>query len=411
MSDSASYYVIPLTVQKEGDVYLVGNADIGEFYQFPEEGLGILNMLKAGSSAATIKSRLAAESSETLDVDDLIEQLLDMGYIYPQEQKHQFLERAAAEKRTGRRFSIDARVARAIFSPVGLLIYALIVGYALLRAIDQPALRVDWLAFYTETNRTALFLLILVTSIVAAVLHELGHMLAAARWGISSKYGVSNRLWAVVAETDLTGIMSLPKAQRYLPLFAGILVDTLNIAVLTLLIGSMIRHDSNAFAIKVAQALVLQLVISITWQFNIFVRTDIYYVLCTYFSYPDLDKDARHYLQNLIHQLSFGRLGAAAAPMVYKNLGVLRAFAVIWVLGRVFSLFILFFVALPTLAEYFISAYHSLYGPPGSVWIAYDTGLFAVLSLSTMGIGIYMWLRQKQVNTLKIGEASDHRAQ
>ena len=33
------YFVIPLSVQKDGDDYLVGNAEMGDFYQFPEQGV------------------------------------------------------------------------------------------------------------------------------------------------------------------------------------------------------------------------------------------------------------------------------------------------------------------------------------------------------------------------------------
>jgi putative peptide zinc metalloprotease protein len=397
MPDSTSYYVIPLTVQKYGDVFLVGNADIEEFYQFPEQGLSILNMLKSGATVDDIKIRLEAESSETIDVDDLVEQLLSMEFIYPFDQSYLFRERAAAMKRTGRSLAIDSRVAKAIFSLPVLACYLVIVGYALTLAVSRPELQINWLAFYTETNRTALFILILFLSIVGMAAHELGHMLAAARYGIRTKYGVSNRLWTIVAQTDLSGIMALPKSQQYLPLFAGILVDVLNISLLTLLVEMLVSYDGNAFVIQVAQAMVLQLIISIIWQFNIFVKTDIYYVLCTYFSHPDLDKDARNYLRGLVHRFSFGQFGTAAGEAPYRNLSVLRVFSAIWILGRAFSLSILFFVALPTIAEYFLSAYRSLRAPSTSLWVAYDTGLFAVLSLSMTSIGIYMWFKQRKV--------------
>ena len=60
-------------------------------------------------------------------------------------------------------------------------------------------------------------------SLLQVVLHETAHMLAAARHGIKPKYGIGNRLWTIVAEPDLTGILTLPKSQRYFPMLAGLL--------------------------------------------------------------------------------------------------------------------------------------------------------------------------------------------
>jgi putative peptide zinc metalloprotease protein len=41
-AEAEQYFVIPLSVQKDGDDYLVGNAEMGDFYQFPAQGLKIL---------------------------------------------------------------------------------------------------------------------------------------------------------------------------------------------------------------------------------------------------------------------------------------------------------------------------------------------------------------------------------
>src|ERR1700733_10958438 len=80
--DPQQYYVIPLSVQKEENFYVVGNTDLGDFYQFPEQGVRILQMLRSGDTAATIKSRLAADDPETIDVDGFLSQLTDIEFIY-----------------------------------------------------------------------------------------------------------------------------------------------------------------------------------------------------------------------------------------------------------------------------------------------------------------------------------------
>jgi putative peptide zinc metalloprotease protein len=391
-TSAARYFVIPLSVQKEGDFYVVGNADTGDFYRFPELGLKILNMLGAGDDAAAIKTTLAAEDPETVDVDEFLNQLTDIGFIHPESQRQ--TPRVTVRDSRGT-FNVDRRIAGAIFSPPVLACFIAVVLYACFDAIENPALRLNVNAFYIETNRTALLLAVLTLSLIQTALHEMGHMLAAARQGIKSKYGIGNRLWNIVAESDLTGLLTLPKSQRYLPMFAGLLVDTLAVALLTILLDGLMRHGAGHFMIQVIQVLILEIVITMAWQFNVFIKTDIYFVLCNYFSHPDLDRDARMYLLDILHRVTIGRFGRRAPEGIFGNLIVLRAFSLIWVFGRLLSLLILFGVFLPTIWRYIASSIQMLRGPPDSVWMACDTIVYVSISLTMLGIGMYMWLKAR----------------
>ncbi len=390
------YFVIPLSIQKDGDFYLVGNSEMGDFYQFPENGVAILNMLRSGDDLAIIRSKMSAEHRDTVDVDEFIGQLSSIGFIHPEDERQAFQQRLEAAAPDPRRtFSVDPRIARAIFSPPALLCCLGVVLYAALAVIQNPALRLNINAFYIETNRTALLLLVLAFSILQVALHESGHMLAAARHGIKSRYGIGTRLWTIVAESDLTGILALPKSQRYFPMLAGLLVDIVCASMLTVLLQILLQHGAGTFTVQVVQALVLEIVVSIPWQFNIFVKTDIYFVICNYFGHPDLDRDARAYLRDLTYRATFARLGAEAAARDLQNLNILRAFSLIWLVGRTLSLLVLIGVFLPTMARYVASAVHQLSGPPTSVWMACDTLIYVSITLTMLGTGMYMWLRQR----------------
>jgi hypothetical protein len=395
--DARKFCVIPLTIQKEGeDLYVIGSVDLGDFYQFPEQGVKILNMLEAGDTASTIKSRFAAEDAETVDVDDFIDQLASIGFIHPEEEKQSIQSRARADSRTRRWvFSLDPRIANAIFSTPALLCYLAIVAYSFASAIRDPELRINFSAFYTDTNRTPLLLLIAVLSLTRVVLHELGHMIALARHGIKSEYGVGNRLWDIVAEADLTGLLTLPKSQRYFPMLAGMLVDVLCMSLFTILLQLLFHYDPPRLAVQVVQACVLEATLSIAWQFNIFVKTDIYYVLCNYFSSSDLDKDARAYLNNVLYLVTLGRFGNRAVTTNFRNLMVLRVFSLIWLFGRILSLLILFGVFLPTIWRYIESASGLLRAGSASFWIACDMITYASITLSFLAVGMYVWLKQR----------------
>ena len=213
--------------------------------------------------------------------------------------------------------------------------------------------------------------------------------------GSRSRYGVGNRLWTIVAESDLTGILTLPRSQRYFPMLAGLLVDVVCASLLTILVGVLLRLDANAFIVQVVQGLVLGIIIGIPWQFNIFVKTDIYFVICNYFGQSDLDRDARIYLHDVMHRITFGLFGARTAVSGFQNLYLLRIFTLIWLFGRILSLLVLFGVFLPTMAQYVVSAAHMLTGPPASVCSACDTIIYVLITMTMLGTGINTWLKHR----------------
>jgi putative peptide zinc metalloprotease protein len=395
-SDAQRYFVIPLSVQEEGEAYIVGNVEMGDFYQFPEQGLKILNMLASGDTASMIRNRLALEYQETIDVDDFVDQLTAIGFIHPEDQKQIAQERLRATAQDRRRtFIVDPRIARAILSRPASLCYLAAVFYALFIAIRSPELCINFDAFYIGTYRTPFLLIVIALSFMQTILHELGHMLAAARYGIKSKYGVGTRLWELVVESDLTGILTLPKSQRYFPMLAGMLVDILGTALLTIIIYVLLQYGVSGFAIQVFQAVVLANVFAFLWQFDIFVKTDIYYVLCNYFSYPDLDKDARIYLRDLLYHITFSRFGDRAVAPKFGNLAVIKVFSLIWLFGRILSLAFVFSVVLPTMGQYILSIAHMVRMPSTSIWSVCDMVVYASILLSMLSIGTYMWLKQR----------------
>ncbi len=396
VEDAARYFVVPLSIQREANEYLVGNADIDEFYQFPEEGLRIIEHLQRNESVADIKAACASEFNEEIDVDAFLEVLIDAGFIYRHEDKALFNSRIAAAKGDGRiRLHPSRKLANAVFSRWSLAVYLAIVGYALVSAIQDPRLRLNLQAFYLEDDFTLILVSLLVLYTCTVVVHESGHILAAARHGIASRLGFGNRLWTIVAEADLTGILTLPKSQRYLPLLAGMLADVLTIALLTILLKVMLARGIDGFVFYLIQALILQVVVTLSWQFNVFLRTDLYYVLCNYYSYPNLDGEARTYLRDRIFQLSKGRFGSRAESNTYYNPSVLRKFTAFWIIGRVLAVLFLFLVLLPTLWLYVKDAYSAFRMPSSDGPSAIDLSMFALISIALFSIGMFMWSRRK----------------
>jgi putative peptide zinc metalloprotease protein len=383
-SNCATYCVIPLSIQPEGEDFLVGNQDLQEYYQFPHEGVRIIRLLQQGATVGDIKRAFG----DAVDIDDFLNLLLEARFIHAPDAPP-----PAPASDTDRRwkFAVPARIAGLFFSWPAWGAYCTLIAYALAEAVLDPRLRINPTALYLQDHFTISLLTLLVLHSCATGLHELGHMMAAARYGVQSRLGWGNRLWNIVAEADLSGLHALPRQSRYLPLMAGMLVDILNIALITLLIKLLIHEGSHPFIINIFQALILQILITLSWQFNVFLKTDIYYVLCTYCNYPNLDSEARIYLREKLYQFSLGRAGAPGHTRYY-HLPTLRAFAAVWVAGRIASLAFLFLVVIPTLLRYGRDAWNAL-GSAASASSQWDLSLFFILSASLLAAGLIVWLR------------------
>jgi hypothetical protein len=390
--DQRRFRAVELSIQKDGDAYVVGRVGANDFYQIPEIGARILRLLGSGDTKAGVASRLGGEPDDQVDVASFVDALHGLGLAYPEGDGPRA---TGATPRSRRTVTIGPGVARALTSgPVMVCGLALVV-FALIRMAVDPRLRVDLNAFYFDSNRTALFLLVTAFSLLLAAVHEFGHVVAAARHGVASGLGIGTRMWTIVAEADITGVLSLPKARRYIPMLAGMIVDILCIAVLTVILDILLHRDAGGFAIQFVRALILSNVLGLVWQTNIFMKTDLYYLICTVFNHPDLDADARRFLGDLSHRLTRGRFGRRAEADRRVARSAVIVFSAIWLLGRALAITTLLSVGLPTLWRYTASVVTMWNQPTTAPWDVYDTAIYVCLTMTLLAAGMYMWLKQR----------------
>ncbi|WP_267397241.1 MULTISPECIES: hypothetical protein [unclassified Sphingomonas] len=391
----ARFQVAALTVQPEGDAFLVGSAQLGAFYQFPAEALDILERLRNGATPDEISRDMhVGTNAEDLDIADFVSTLQEIGFIWPLGEQVKPNEPASPSRTV--EFTVSAHTAQNFFKPSAVAIYVLLVAAAIGCAIRLPVARLHPDAFFIEDHLAATLVLLLVMSSAATGLHELGHLLAAARRGVSSRLGMGTRLWNIVFEADLSGIFALPRSQRYLPLAAGMIVDVLVASVVTILIAALSSSDAPAFPIALLQALVLQIAVTVAWQFNLFLRTDVYFMLSNWSGHPNLDGAARVYIADRMSRLTYGRIGRRDDAAAHsRSLAMVKSFVVVWIVGRVLSVTMLAFVVLPTLARYAEKAWRTIKDPTATVGRGIDAALFAGISTLLVAVGLLLWLLPK----------------
>ncbi|WP_329172568.1 hypothetical protein [Streptomyces sp. NBC_01477] len=289
--ESSHVILHPLSFITEGDEVIVGRADTETYAVFPADAADIVRRLLDGAPLDEAAAWYAEEYGETPDMGDLVETLRGLGFV-----RETGETAPVAPPRNVTRFG---RLARRLFSPVAGVLFVLVMavcGYAM---VQHPWLRPGPSRITAGDSLLGLLLIVLVSQLAGIALHETFHVLAARRLGVPASVTIGRRLYFLVFQTTLTGLMGVPRSKRILPFCAGLLADALFGSALLGVAWACHGHGSAAAAAGHAAMAALYLtVLRMAWQFLVFMETDLYYVLAQLLRCPDLHALSRAYLRN-----------------------------------------------------------------------------------------------------------------
>jgi hypothetical protein len=400
--------VRPFIRQPDGQDFIIGNPDAGMFLAVPGEAVELLDYLAQGLTVGESSDLYQQKYGETPDMEDFLGLLESKGLVQAANADSQSVEKIeqsnAHSPRTRYHFSnFPQQLAQRLFSyPVCWAAFA-IIALAIWAAARNPVLRPVPQDLYFPDHRGLSLTLWVAASYATIFLHELAHLIAARAVGVNSRMGISYRLWYLVAETDLTGLWAVPKRQRYMPMFAGMLLDAVSGAVLVLALfgGQIATHTLSVFWVRLIRAMAFTYVMRILWQFFLFVRTDLYYVIAALFNCRNLLADTGVWLRNLLSRVIpwFSPIDQSSVPAAERRF--IRVYAVLLVAGRLWAVFTLFWVTVPVTLSYLrdvVGAFRAGYSAnPGNFA---DAVLAASYFLVPTIAGIVLWaggvLRQER---------------
>jgi putative peptide zinc metalloprotease protein len=351
--------VRPFSRQQEGEEMVIGVQDTGIFLSLPPEAVELLDLLARGKNVGEVSDLYFQKTGETPDLEDLLIHLESKGIVGAQATHH-----PAASKQTVSVREIEYHfsgfpqsVARVLFGRMALTCEAAFIALALCAILRWHSLMpvpMD-LVFYQQ--RALSWTLLTVFTYSGIFLHELAHLVAARSVGVNSRMGISHRLWYLVAETDLTGLWSVPRNLRYLAMLAGIILDALVASLLVLSLAAAQRNlfHLSPFASHLVRAMAFTNLLRILWEFFLFVRTDIYFVAVTYLNCKNLLVDTRVFLGNQLARIysRIGRVDQSAIPPAERR--AIRTYAALYLAGRAWAFITLFWVTIPVCLGYWAS--------------------------------------------------------
>jgi hypothetical protein len=206
--------------------------------------------------------------------------------------------------------------------------------------------------------------------------------------------GIGRRFYYLVAETRLDSLYSVPRAQRYLPFFAGALADAVGVAAFTLLCGGLRHWGAPSWVSGLALALAFSGVLRILWECLFYLETDFYFVVNTATGCADLHGAAKHRLRTWLRAALRRKAMPADDEWSDHDLAAARWFAPVMVAGYGLSLGTLVLVGVPTAVLFWTTVWHRLNGSqPQTVWGVVDTVFFILMSLTEFGLLGYVTIR------------------
>lgn len=323
----------PLRVKPDGGQHIVGWPAAGSYVALSDGALAALRLLQDGQTIAAVKTRLAGDHGmPVVRLRPLVETLLAAGLVRAVDGA------PLPETLEPRRYHLTALRRRHVawlFSRPAVAVYATLLGAGaaillahpryLPRPADAAVVPSPWVSL----------VLLWMVSLMALAAHELAHLLAAVFLGIQGSFAPGNRLWLPVAQTDLTDLWLVDRNQRYLAYAAGMANDVL---LASLAVIGLWLHDRQLLPLPhigygILRLALLVLAFGLAWQLNVYLRTDLYYLIANFTGCRNLAGDAVAYLKAKCAWPLTGAITQPLSGVPHRERWMVRGFAAIMVTG------------------------------------------------------------------------------
>lgn len=377
-----------LTFLDEGEDVTVGRQDTDSYCVLPADGAALLRELARGISPRDAAQWYAVTYGQPVDMAEFLEAMEELGFVA-----------VAGETPMPTGPVRWQRFGKAMFSPVAWLVYGTLLVAAVVAMSQHHELVPQYGNLFFTQYMTIVILMLYFGQFPFLLLHESFHALSGRRLGLRSRLGIGRRLFFVVVETSMDGLVSVPRRKRYLPILSGMLADLLVIAILTLIAAATRNPDgSQPLVGGVCLALAFATLLRFIWQFYFYLQTDLYQVIVTVFGCVDLQKTARRMLANRFNRL-LGRRDRLVDESTWHPADRVIARWYSWLLavGYAFSIATLLLAGLPATIRVFSIVLGRVFdGNPAEFAGILDTVVFLLVNVLQFAVIVVVAVRERR---------------
>lgn len=345
----------PFTYRQEGEEYIVVCPTSSSIVSLPLIGVEAMQFFEQGANVSDVSLHLISaedDEDEGYDVTDFVLTLLESGFVAEIDGQPVSIPVEEEEKNEKRDLFAWIRADRVhwFFSrPVLLLDLAIIIIIAFLLWY-YPTFLPQSKNFLFHPWYTINMLVLIATALLLLFLHELGHLCAARAMGVNGRLSVGRRLFSLVAQCQVDDLWQLPRQKRMIVYLAGLLVNLWLFFLAFLLLLWQGPVLPTLFASWLKLVLVFEWT-STAWQFQFYMKTDIYFLVSDVFQARNLMDDAEKVLKSGFswvlpwQQSKQNEEDLRALPA--RERGFVKVYAVFYLCGVGFAVILFFVYALP----------------------------------------------------------------
>lgn len=323
---NSSITLRPLSQQLENGVLIIGRKD--QFLELPPEGRDFLAWLEEGFSLEAARQRYEAEFNPfpADDLQEVMQAFLEADFIaavdgHPITPQHDSVK--------DDRVWIPQSLAERLYATPMLLLWLTIVLPAVGLWVATPDLWPRYQDYFWLEYNFLIILIGLLTWLVWMAVHEASHLLAARAKGIHATITWTQRLGVFpMSQTIMHDIWAIPRANRLLPLAAGMMTDWLHLSLVLYLLladgyGLLMLPP---LLIGFLKYLLLTGTMALTSQFLLFSKMDGYFLLSSLLGQRNLQADTLAWFKSKIGWSKQFRPSTGGVTVIYIYAGLM----VVW---------------------------------------------------------------------------------
>ena len=376
----------PLRINKDKKYFIVEDILTGEFYEMPAICIEAIKMINDGQPLNLIEEILKDRyPEEQVDLQNFAMDLLELGLVKSLDGKI-IPKKVEKKKKSGRLEWIPPNIGRFFFNRYSSPLYSLITLVSIILFVMKPELFPmydDVFVFDLMINNILAFLSI---SFLLVIVHEFGHVLAVRAEGLPTKIELGHRLFFIVFETDMSRVWSLQPEKRNRLYLAGMYFDAV-----VLFLGLMVQilFVEHYYVVGIAKMVVISTFIRVIYQFCVFMKTDMYYVLENWSGCYNLMESGQMLLKQWfpflpIHEKSSSFEGEEK---------FIRPYALFYLIGVLLTIVITVFYNLPLIIHAGILVLPGFIEPASSIHF-WDATVFLLQFVLMFGLLAYSWSKK-----------------
>lgn len=376
--------LVPLNVHRQKKNIIVEDILAKEFYEMTPAAADAIEAIQAGTLLNEIEDELKQRyPDEEIDLLQFVADLVEIDLVL--EIDNHVLQQIDSEELEAETAPNEQpfvnKLGRWLYRSPLILIYVAGVLCSIWLLITQPDLR-PTIRSMAQTDILTLNVLIWAgLSLFLLALHEFNHFLAARSYQIPAKFGYGHRFYFLVVETQLAEIWRLPPRQRLIPYLAGMMNDSVMLALTMIL--RLAYPDMHERLYAILGLATFYLCIGIVFQAMVFAKTDLYYVVETISGHLNLQERTSNWLKRMFRRSK----SEEQEPLFIKIFGFIH------LAGYAFIAWFFFKVFYPQLT-YFLSRMMIYLQLPINDIYFWDGILFVVLNGMTLVLLVLSWYRQ-----------------